>query len=232
MKYLARAGATVLVAMGAVTLVASPTFATPTSIIPTQNEAGYTATSPVPISSFGENLNVPTVTCPATGNVQLVSEIFLQQTTTTEDGLIGWNETCTNGTLNPLYAFADVGGANASINISPGDELRLSGTEPTPNGAVTLKLSDSNNNLGATVTAVSPSFTTVSALTFVSNGGSGNITPIPTFTRINFGSLKVNGATLTALSPEEFEMFDGATLQVATTSIGSAGTFSTIFKHV
>ena len=57
-------------------------------------------------------------------------------------------------------------------------------------------------------------------------------TPIPSFTPVKFTSLKFNGAILSSFKPVKIEMFDGATLQVATSSISSTGSFSNTFKHV
>lgn len=233
MRCVSKVGGSILGVLGAVVLLAGPAFPAPSTIIDTETSAGYAATLTVPITSLSGALSVPTVTCPSTGTLSLLSEFYLKPTTTTEAGLLGWNDTCTAGVLGQPFAFVDVDGANASINISPGDALKFSLTETTGSSIVALKVADATNDLGATVTAsVNPSFTTLSALTFVSNGGTGNVTPIPSFTPIHFGSLKVNNAALTTYTPTEYEMYDGSTLQIATSAISTAGAFTTTFKHV
>jgi hypothetical protein len=230
---LVKVGGSMAAAAGAMILLAGPALAAPSTIIGSDTEAGYSATVSTAITSLSSGLSVPTVTCPATGNLSLLSEFYLKPATGTETGLLGWNDTCTGGVLSQPFAFVDVGGANASINISAGDSLKFSLAQATGTSAVTLKVTDATNGLGASVSAnVSPSFTIISAVTFVSNGSTGNVTPIPSFTPIHFSALKVNGAILTTFTPAEYEMYDGTTLQIATSTISTAGTFTTTFRHV
>jgi hypothetical protein len=96
-----------------------------------------------------------------------------------------------------------------------------------------VNVTDTTTKVSASASAtVTASLTDIVAKTLFQNGHTGNISPIPSFTKIQYRRLLFNGAILSTLNPTEYEMYDGTTLQVATTPVGAGGTFTTAFKHV
>ncbi len=94
-------------------------------------------------------------------------------------------------------------GPSAATNIAAGDLLKLSMTTNTAKSTTTVSISNvtEHQSASATIGAV-VSLTFISAVTTFSNaGGTGNVTPIPTFTTVAFGALKFNGALLSTLAP-------------------------------
>jgi hypothetical protein len=114
--------------------------------------AGYQRTTNgtgTPITTFSGTLNVPTVTCPATGNLPLVANIALG------DGNghaaeFQWSQTCANGGVivsEALVYFEGPGGvmlASGTTFISPGDKIAYSMSTKAVNNTITLKLTNTN----------------------------------------------------------------------------------------
>jgi len=220
---------------GTVTLMLSVPAA---AAVHSKDFAGYIATSATGITSFTGTLSLPTVTCPATGSPSVEPQIFLSG-----DSLYSidftWFAGCSNGSLSLIAAEADFcpnAGSFCSpigaINAAPGDSLQFAMSESTKTSTTTLKLTDSTKKQTASASVHALlSETSIQAGTLFCCG-TGNITPIPSFTPIKFGNLKFNGAILSSFSPIRYEMYDGTTLQAATSSISATGAFTNTFKHV
>ena len=227
------AATTAVVGVAAVSL-ATPAYAsTPTRHSP--NTAGYAATDSSPVTSFAGSLNVPTVTCPSTGTVAINANVTIVDSVSGDGVGIGWQIVCTTGTesISPAEAavFNQTGVLSlGEVGIAGGDALSLSMTDKA--GNYTAKVTDKTNQQAASASAPLPvSLTGITVETTFHNGGSGNISPIPSFSPITYGGMKFNGATLSTLSPTRFLMYDGTVLQVNTTQITTGGSFSTDFVH-
>ena len=197
--------------------------------------AGYQAYDPTPITTFSGTLTMPTFTCPPTGSFNFSAEVSLNSPAG-QDGGMNWNTSCYNGTSQGSSASVYVLDAaaqlvGAEVGIAPGQSVQAAITPNTLTGrtTVTIKnLTTSANAKGSTPNLVS--FNGVFAA--LSDGNySGTGMAIPSFTKATFGKLLFNGATLATLSPTRYDLYDGTTLQVATTPISASGTFSTVFKH-
>jgi hypothetical protein len=225
--------------VGAFTAPAS--FAATT--VHTTNFAGYSGTAPTPVTSFTGGLTVPTVvTCPASGNLFMDAQIFLNPGVANSwDATFGWNIECNNGTASYGTGTAGLcptsGGLCAPfvyVAIAPGDTLKFSLSEAPAAGTTTVKVTNVTQKQFASGTAhATPSFTLVTAETsFCCNATGGNISPIPSFTSFHYSSLKFNGALLSSFANlTKYVMFDGTVEQVGTSAISTGGSFSTPFKH-
>ena len=222
---------------GAVTMMLSAPAAAAPAVVHSKDFAGYKATSSTGITGFTGTLNLPSVTCPATGSPSLEPQIFLSG-----DSLysIDFSEFlgCSNGSPSLIAAEADFcpnAGSSCSpiggVEPAPGDSLQFAMSENTKTSTTTLKLTDSTKKqtASASVHALLSETGIQAGTSFCC--GTGNITPIPSFTPIKFGNLKFNGAILSSFSSTSYEMYDGTTLQAATSSISSTGTFTNTFKH-
>ncbi len=235
---------TILGATGFVSLIATALFSAPAVgatagplVVRSPNVAGYNATDPSPVTSFSGTLSVPALTCPATGNLQMLAQVSLVDPATADQADFQWSIACISGTALYSSATAYVGTyatgfGQAAIAAVAGDTLKLAMSEDSVKGTVTVKITDTSNRQTASAKVpLQASLTALSAqIDFPT--GTANVTPIPTFTNVRFGDLKYNGAILSSLSPTNTEMYDGTTLQVSTSPISAAGTFSTVFKHV
>ena len=236
MNHVARLGGTASAAVGMVMLLGTAALAAPT-VTKSDNSAGYSVIAGSPITSFSGTLNVPKVTCPATGSSGMSAVISLSDPSSAGSASFGWSANCSGGSAQYDDSFAglilDGRFAGTDTTIAPGDSLKFSMTQSTTKGTVKVTVIDETNKLSGTATAhIDPSLTDLAAETsFFVGGSSGVVTPIPSFTPVVFGSLKFNGVALSSLNPTKIEMYDGIVLQVATSSIGSSGTFSTTFRH-
>ncbi len=232
MKFLVRTVTAVAATMLVPIAFAVPVSAATTVHSPTQ--AGYTATSAMPITSFRGSLTVPTITCPSVGSIAMAAQItFVSPGVATTPGL-SWSAFCSNGSVRYNVAQADLGTAAGIVVIAPGDVVKfaLSAT------ATTLSVSVTNTRTLQRASASGPAglpLTGIQATTQVedfSHPGS-NVSPIPSFApAIKFAALTVNGAPLGSLTPTKYAMYNGTTLQITTSSISANGTFSTTFVHV
>jgi hypothetical protein len=208
------------------------------------NFAGYDATASTPITTFSGGITLPTVTCPTTGSgSSFFAEVDLGDAFGTV-AILSVGGQClpaNNGvaTIFPasIQLISNVSpslDAGASVGLAAGQTVNATITVNTGAGMTSLTITNpATKTKGSASTPLAPSFTSVNAgLDQTAFSGPGNVTPIPTFTAFTFSGLKFNGATLATLSPTESEMFDGSTLQVATSTIAANGSFSTIFKHV
>jgi hypothetical protein len=203
-----------------------------TADLRTPNQAGFVASATAPITRFTGTLGVPTLTCPASGDVNITAFVYLTDPNTGESANFGWFASCSDGTA--VYEFAAVGidgGANASVTIAPGDTLRFSMRQNAVKGTVTASVQDLATDLSVSATAViDPAFEDISATTSFCVCA-GNVSPIPSFTPVVFGKLKFDGSPLGSFSPTKYEMYDGSVRQVKTSIISRRGTFSSIFEH-
>ena len=148
---------------------------------------------------------------------------------------------CSSGSLfllsaTAFFCFSSTGGIcepEAQVNAAAGDVLNFSLSEDTKTSTSTVEVINSTEKQSSSASAHTLlSEPSITAQTSISGSKPGNVTPIPSFTPIKFSDLKFNGAILSSFSPFKYEMYDGTTLQVATSSISSAGTFTNTFKHV
>jgi hypothetical protein len=225
---------------GALAMMLSAPAAAASAVVHTKNNAGYSATSSTGITSFTGSLNVPTITCPATGSPFMSASVNLAGASS---GPIVFtlDADCSSGSLFLLYAAAffclsSTGGIcepEAQVNAAAGDVLNFSLREDTKTSTSTVEVINPTEKQSSSASAHTLlSEPSITAQTFIGGSKPGNVTPIPSFTPIKFSDLKFNGAILSSFSPTKFEMYDGTTLQVATSSISSAGTFTNTFKHV
>lgn len=225
---------------GALAVTLSVPAAAAPAALHTKNNAGYTANSATGITSFTGTLGVPTITCPATGSTFISAAVNLGGDSS-GSMVFTWDTTCSNGTLFGLdaaafFCLSSTGGIcepEAHVAAAPGDVLNFSLSENTATTTSTVSVVNSTEKQSSSASAhVLLSESVINAETDISGSKPGNVTPIPSFTPIKFGNLKFNGAILSSFSPLKFEMYDGTTLQVATSAISSTGTFTTTFKHV
>jgi hypothetical protein len=215
-----------------------------TAAVQTTNFAGYNATASSPITTFSGGINLPTVTCATTGNG---SSFFAQTQIEDTSGNVaafsvggqclpvnGGTPSAVTATVALFSNFSPSLDAQTSVGIAAGQTVNATVTENSGTRMTSVTIANpTTKTRGSASTPLVPSFTMVQAgLQQISFSGSGSFTPIPTFTSFKFVGLKFNGATLATLSPTELEMSDGSTLQVATSSIATNGTFRSIFKHV
>jgi hypothetical protein len=224
---------------GALTLMLSaPAVAAPAAVH-AKDFAGYVATSPTGITSFTGSLTIPAITCPATGSPIMTVQVDLGGSSF--QVLLGWQAHCASGSLSLPGASAlfcsnsgQFCGPSAGVNAAPGDSIQFSMSENTKTTTTTVKLTNSTEKQNASASVQSllsqPDIGVTTA--FCCGNAQGNVTPIPSFTPIKFGNLKFNGAILSSFNPIREEMFDGTTLQVATSSVSSTGSFTNTFKHV
>jgi len=220
-------------------LVSAPAIAAQAPIH-TANSAGYQGNSSAGITKFTGSVNVPTITCPTTGSPFMDATISLGGSSSGSLNFM-WNASCTNGSLSlegaaAIMCLGSAGGIcepEAQVNAAAGDSLTFSLRENTATSTTTITVINSTEQQTASASAhILLKESVVNAETDISGTKPGSVTPIPKFTPITFGNLKINGAILSSLHPIEFEMYDGTTLQVATSSISSTGTFTNTFKHV
>jgi hypothetical protein len=236
------AGALSLLLGAAATPVAS---AANPLVVQNPNFAGYSATAPSAITTFSGAIKVPTVTCPSTGGG---SSFFATAEIGDSSGIfvnftVGGQCLPVNGgapTIAPASIelssnYSPSFDTGASVGVAAGQTVRATITEHAATGFTSLTISNPTTKAsGSASTPLLPSFKDVQAgLQQDAFSGPGtSFTPIPSFTMFSFIGLKYNGATLATLSPTQSEMYDGSTLQVATSAISAAGTFNAIFKHV
>lgn len=220
-------------------MLSNPAAAT-TSVTHSNNFAGYSSTSSIAVTSFTGSLSVPSITCPATGSPHVSATLNLNGDPA-YDLIFGWQAQCTNGSLildGVSAIFCPTAGQfcnpSAGVSAAPGDSIQLSMSENRKTSTTTVKLTNSTQKQTASASVRSLlSEPSIGAGTGICSATcQGNTTPIPSFNPIKFGNLKFNGLTLSSFSPTRIEMFDGTTLQVATSSVSSTGTFTTTFKHV
>ena len=121
----------------------------------------------------------------------------------------------------------------AQVNAKPGDSLTFSLSENTATSTTTITAINSTEKQTASASAhILLKESVINAETGIFGSKPGSVTPIPKFTPITLANLKFNGAILSSFHPTEFEMYDGSTLQVATSAISSTGSFTNTFKHV
>jgi hypothetical protein len=207
--------------------------------------AGYNATAPSAITMFSGSIKMPTVTCPLTGGPSSFgANVEIQDTSGNIAAFtVGGQCSPMNGgppTISPasiqlVSNFSPSLDAGASVGVVAGQTIHATITEHATTGFTSLTITNPTTRAsGSASTPLVPSFTGVQAglQQFSLSGPGTSFTPIPTFTMFSFIGLKFNGATLATLNPTESEMYDGSTLQVATSAIAAGGTFNTIFKHV
>jgi hypothetical protein len=184
---------------------------------------------------------MPALTCPATGTVFVGAEIVIFGDANT-DAQMNWSSECVNGAVTNSPAFASfcpaTGGScepEAQVAINPGQSVKFTMKINPTKGTSTISVANSALKQPAVATIGSaPTETAINALTnfCCGSGAGGNVTPIPSFTSVKFGSLKFNGALLSSFSPTQYNMVDGSTTQVSASAISSTGTFSDVFHHV
>ncbi len=213
-------------------------------VVKSTNFAGYNATAPSAITTFSGAITIPTVTCPSTGGgSDFFAAAEIQDTsgnvaTFTVGGqclpVNGGAPSALSASVALFSNFSPSLNAQTGIGVAAGQRVNATITEHTATGFTSVTITNpTTKTSGSASTPLVPSFTDVQAgLQQTSFSGGGSFTPIPSFTSFKFTSLKFNGATLATLSPTESEMYDGSTLQVATSAIGAKGSFTTIFKHV
>ena len=214
-------------------------------VVQSANFAGYNATAASAITTFSGAIKMPTVTCPSTGggsNFEASVEISDTSGNIAVLGVGGQCSPMNGGAATNFQAavqmnrnFSPSLDAGASVGVAPGQTVHATITENATTGFTSLTIANPTTKAsGSASTPLVPSFNDVRAgldqLSFSAPGSS--FTPIPSFTAFSFIGLKFNGATLATLSPTESEMYDGSTLQVATSAFGAGGGFNTIFKHV
>jgi hypothetical protein len=211
-------------------------------VIASPVEAGYQATDSTPIKTFTGTITIPALRCPAAGMRNINAEVQLTDNSG-DFAALGWNATCDKGTVGLSSAEAWMSTpqgskhttASGNTSVAPGQTLRFAMTVSPlgVSGSVKNVATGASGSLSFPMTKP-PSFKRIGAQLQFANPSSpgGNVSPIPSFTKVTFSNLRFNGATLATLSPTEFEEYNGTTLQVATGPISASGTFTTIFKHV
>jgi len=195
--------------------------------------AGYIAGITGTATAFGVHVSIPTMTCPATGSIELQTEVELH---TSGNFLVFSNSvSCSDGTATSegfeAGIFPSSGGfdaAAANLATLPGDSLNMS-LKIASSRKATMKISDTTAGTSASATApVAGSLTSVEAGTGVFGSSP---TVVPQFTPIAFTSLKVGSASLSSLSPGKYEIYNGNRLQVSTGRLSSRGSFTNTFVH-
>ncbi len=210
--------------------------ATALSTVHSTSFAGYSASDPSPVTTFSGTLTVPAFTCPAAGQVYLDATVSMNSVTG-QGADFGWSAYCYNGTANYESASVSVQDlasllVGANIGIAPGQSVRATITQNAKSGKTTVAIK--NLTTLASATGNTPNLMSFSEITagLSDQNYSGVGITIPSFTKATFGSLLFNGATLATLSPTKSNLYNGTTLQVATSAISAGGTFSAVFKHV
>jgi hypothetical protein len=242
MRTSVKLGMTAAAVLTSAGLFAAPAMAA-THLTPTKSKttAGYFAgPSQKKVTTASGGLNVPTLTCPASGDVTMNSQVGLFDIHTSDSVGFGFIIDCSSGTAFYSNSYVSVGNAitgysSGTTPISPGDNLTYSMSQKTSAGTLTATISDTTNHLSASVTAgdFTPALKDLSAYTtFSPTNSSGNVTPIPSFSpAVTFTATTFNGKTLGQYGGlTEENMWDGSTEQVATSAI-TAGTFTTTFVH-
>ena len=232
---------------GALVLSVTPAGATATTtgIVHTGNFAGYTASTPAGTTSVTTRMRVPTLSnCPATGSVTILPN--LNWGDTSGDSAFGIAvESCNNGTVTSAIVEAGVQtGTTPTITTLPasaGDAVSVSISYSASTGRITVHVTDTTK---ATKTSASKIWASAPQALAVGTSVSGSAgappySPLPSFQTLSFSGVEAHGAAgtaptaLAAMAPARFEIYDGTTLQVATTAINSTtGTsFSTHFHH-
>jgi hypothetical protein len=169
MRHTLKVAASLLVAASGVLLFAKPVAAAAT-VVPTQNSAGYSATAPSPFTTFSGTLNVPIVTCPATGDIFMGANIQLTPTTVSGYSvLLGWFVQCNSGTITYTGATAafcpSAGGVcdpSGNTNTVPGDSIHLSVTQNTVKGTTTVTVNNVTEKQSVSaVLSATPSYTSI-----------------------------------------------------------------------
>lgn len=236
MPYLARLVGVTALALGAIGFSAGAAAAAPlshASVAHCSNCAGYSGTTTNGITTFTGRLNVPEVTCPATGSIDM-SALIEGYDAAGDAFEFTWYVACISGTAS-YYDGASASpstgpGSAVSTPVAPGDSLEFLMEEGTT--YVSATIIDTTNGAGGTATAaMTPSFDDFIAETIFFSS-SGTLSPIPSFTPINYSALKINGASISTLGLSKWAMYDGTIKQVATSAISSGGSFTNTFKHV
>jgi hypothetical protein len=227
----------ILIAMLAVGLVgtvsATPALAGARTIVHSTNFAGYTASSVTSVTSFSGSLSSPTLTCPATGQFTIQPEVRV--TSPTHQASVSAYEvlSCSNGSAFGGQFDASVTNAAgksafAGLQVAPGDSLRFKMTESDA-GVATILVS--NVTAGTTATAAANGVGGLTEITVGTTLNSPAPTPIPSFTPITFGGLRIGASTLSAFTTTESEIFNGIVLQVSTSAISANGGVVNRFVH-
>jgi hypothetical protein len=215
-------------------LLAAPAAAvTSRTVMKSTSFAGYIAGVSGTVSTFTGTVSVPTVTCPATGTMTLEPAVAIH----TSGNYLLFDDfvTCSAGTKSSAgftaAIFLATGGfdiASANLATAPNDVVKLQLTI-AGSGAATMKISDATAKTAASATApVTGSITSVQAGTSVFGGSP---TVVPAFSPVAFGALKVGAASLASLTPAEYEIYNGAQLQLSTSKISKKGSFTNTFVH-
>lgn len=237
-RWTRRAGKTLGASAGATLVMAGLASASWANVplVKTTSQAGYTATDPNAITSFTGSMNVPTLTCPASGNINIFNEVDISGGGVFVE--MGTQLFCSGGTADYNAGTAQFDGslsAASFVSISPGDSLKFSMTYAPASGLLTAKVTDNTKKTTGVVSGhTGVVLQSVVAVTNITGSTGGGTSPIPSWTPSqHFNTLKFNGALLSSLSSlTKEQMYDGTTLQVAATAISAAGSFSTVFKHV
>jgi len=213
-----------------------PASASSLSTVHSTSFAGYQASLVTPVTTISGTLTVPALTCPATGQVNLSAQVSAFSPSGQDAGF-DWYAYCSNGVAyyNGASVYTNNGGSTlvgANVGIAPGQTIKAAINQNTVTGKTTVTIKNLTtlaNASGSTPNLLS--FVGVSAGLFDQNTSGVGMT-IPSFSKVTFGKLLFNGAPFSTLSSTRSDLYNGSTLQVATTPISSTGTFSTVFKHV
>ena len=235
------AGMVVLLSGSMALAVPTTAWGAPRTIVHSTSFAGYSASITSTVSTVTGTLSVPTFTCPATGYVDLSSGVFLSGSSSM------YAETfvlCDDGTMPqpPLFEVGVYGGmstygSNGDLFVSPGDKLSFTmsanGTTDTLTGVIkdkTTGFGASASGPGSLQSVTAPTVNVQAGTTATGDGATP--TAVPSFTPgITIGTLKFGTSLLSAFGPTESEMFNGTTLLISTSKIGTGGSFTNGFVH-
>jgi len=192
--------------------------------------AGYEVAGPA--TSVSARFTVPTLACPASGNLAVYPDVDLSD----EGGSIifgaGLQLRCRNGA--PVYAaviWANETLHRVPVTAQPGDLIAVSATQNATAG--TARIADLTRGSSATVPA-STGATVRLAHVGVQGviDGPSPLRKVPRFGTITFSAAEVNGTALGASHPTAVNRTFFGTLQIRTGPLDSTGTsFPTTFKH-
>lgn len=208
--------------------------ASPARVITSTVDAGYSAFPTKAVTTFTGSVSVPTVTCPPSGSVTV--EPFVAVHTSGNYLLYEDQVNCASGKATSGGFFASIypssGGydiAAANLADVPGAVVKFT-LKVAASGKATMTISDAKSKTSASASApITGGITNVSAETAVF----GSVTPtvVPKFTTITFGAMQIDGKSLGTLAPAKYEIYDGSTLQVSTSTFSKTGTFTNHFVH-
>ncbi len=205
--------------------------ARPSAVATTASGAGYFAyPGDGNDTRVGATFRAPAITCASASDFEwLLPGIWIYDDNSNLVQEIDVNLDCDNGEqLRESEICVDGSACDTSLTINPGDVVEVSWSNGPGSSLGTVR-----DRTQHTVASVSGPKQTNDFTVFVGDEGptAFGVTAVPTFTKVSFSNVSVNGQYLGDWSPLRYNLKTASTTQIAAGAISSGLNFTTTFKH-